>query len=467
MTAITMTIGGEQVAGSSSFDVIDPATGEVFDRAPSCEHAVLDAAFGAARKAAGPWAADEDGRRAALRAAADAVGGARDELAVLISAEQGKPVKASAYEVDQHALWLRAAADLPLAPQTLQDDDRATAELVRRPLGVVAAITPWNYPILLAGWKLGPALVAGNTVVLKPSPYTPLATLRIGELLGGVLPAGVLNVVSGPDPLGSAMTRHPQVDKITFTGSVRTGQAVAAAAASDIKRVTLELGGNDAAIVLDDADPAAIARAIFWGAFTNCGQICAGNKCLYVPDALFGEMVDALAQLANRVRVGPASDERSQIGPVQNAMQFKRVCELTDEAVRQGAKPAAGARTLDRPGYFYAPTVLTDVTEGMRVVDEEQFGPVLPVLRYSTVEEAIKRANATAYGLSGSVWSPDTDRAEAVARRLACGTAFVNDHLTVGPHLPFGGWRHSGLGVENGPWGLEAFTQLQVIYRKR
>jgi acyl-CoA reductase-like NAD-dependent aldehyde dehydrogenase len=178
-------------------------------------------------------------------------------------------------------------------------------------------------------------------------------------------------------------------------------------------------------------------------------------------------MVDALAQLANRVRVGPASDERSQIGPVQNAMQFKRVCELTDEAVRQGAKPAAGARTLDRPGYFYAPTVLTDVTEGMRVVDEEQFGPVLPVLRYSTVDEAIDRANATTYGLSGSVWSPDTDRAEAVARRLRCGTAFVNDHLTVGPHLPFGGWGHSGLGVENGPWGLEAFTQLQVVYRKR
>jgi acyl-CoA reductase-like NAD-dependent aldehyde dehydrogenase len=263
------------------------------------------------------------------------------------------------------------------------------------------------------------------------------------------------------------MTHHPQVDKITFTGSVRTGQAVAAAAAGDIKRVTLELGGNDAAIVLDDADPAAIARAIFWGAFTNCGQICAGIKRLYVPDALFGEMVDALAQLANRVRVGPASDERSQIGPVQNAMQFKRVCELTDEAVRQGAKPAAGARTLDRPGYFYAPTVLTDVTEGMRVVNEEQFGPVLPVLRYSTVEEAIDRANATTYGLSGSVWSPDTDRAEAVARRLRCGTAFVNDHLTVGPHLPFGGWGHSGLGVENGPWGLEAFTQLQVVYRKR
>jgi acyl-CoA reductase-like NAD-dependent aldehyde dehydrogenase len=467
MTAIAMTVGGERVAGTSSFDVIDPATGEVSDRAPVCEPAVLDAAFAAARSAAGPWSADEDGRRAALRTAADAVAGARDELATLLSTEQGKPVKAAAYEVDQHALWLRTAADLSLAPQTLQDDDRAAAELVRRPLGVVAAITPWNYPVLLAGWKLGPALVAGNTVVLKPSPYTPLATLRIGELLSDVLPAGVLNVVSGPDPLGSAMTRHPQVDKITFTGSVATGKAVAAAAADDIKRVTLELGGNDAAIVLEDADPAAIARSIFWGAFTNCGQICAGIKRLFVPGVLFGEMVDALAQLANRVRVGAASDERSQIGPVQNAMQFKRVCELVDEAVRKGAKPAAGAAPLGRSGYFYPPTVLTDVTEGMRVVDEEQFGPVLPVLRYSGLDEAIDRANATTYGLSGSVWSPDTDRAEAVARRLTCGTAFVNDHLTVGPHLPFGGWRHSGLGVENGPWGLDAFTQLQVVYRKR
>ena len=468
MISPSMTVGGRRVKTRASFGVINPATADVFAEAPVCDADLLDEAFATARLAQPAWADDENRRRTVLRAAAEAISTSREELAQLLAAEQGKPVNAATFEVEQHALWLRSAADFPMPGEApLQDDDRALAKLIRRPLGVVAAITPWNYPLLTAGFKLGPALLAGNTVVLKPSPFTPLATLRIGELFNETLPPGVVNVISGPDPLGQSMTMHPEVNKITFTGSVSTGKAVAAAAAEDIKRITLELGGNDAAIVLEDADPAEIARAVFWAAFTNCGQICGGIKRLYVHETLHLEMVEALARLATRVRVGPASDEGNHLGPIQNAMQFERVTGLVAAALADGAKAAAGGAPLGQRGYFYSPTILTDVIEGMAVVDEEQFGPVLPVLSYRQVDDAVARANSTTYGLSGSVWSPDADRAESVARRLECGTALVNDHLTVSPYLPFGGWQHSGLGVENGLMGLESFTQPQVIYRSR
>ena len=248
-----------------------------------------------------------------------------DDLAAILTAEQGKPLKAAAFEVAEMARWLEYSAGLDLPRAVLQDDEQGHAELVHRPLGVVAAITPWNYPLLLAGWKLGPALLAGNTVVLKPSPFTPLSTLALGRILAGVLPPGVLNVVSGGDELGAWMTSHPAVAKISFTGSVPTGKAVAAAAAPDLKRFTLELGGNDAAIVLDDADPAVIERGLFWGAFINNGQICAGIKRIYVPERLHGDVVEALAHRASRVRVGAGTDAGVQLGPIQNRPQFDRV----------------------------------------------------------------------------------------------------------------------------------------------
>jgi acyl-CoA reductase-like NAD-dependent aldehyde dehydrogenase len=349
----------------------------------------------------------------------------------------------------------------------LQDDERGHAELVHRPLGVVAAITPWNYPLLLAGWKLGPALLVGNTVVLKPSPFTPLSTLALGRALAGVLPPGVVSVVSGGDELGAWMTSHPAVAKISFTGSVPTGKAVAAAAAPDLKRFTLELGGNDAAIVLDDADPAVIERGLFWGAFINNGQICAGIKRIYVPERLHGDVVEALAHRASRIRVGPGTDAGVQLGPVQNQQQFDRVAGLVADALARGATAAAGGHPMDRDGYFFAPTILTGVAEGTPIVDEEQFGPAVPVIGYRDLDDAVARANDTRYGLSGSVWSADPDRAAAVAERLECGTAFVNDHLTLQPYMPFGGMKWSGMGVENGPWGLAEFTALQVLYRAR
>jgi acyl-CoA reductase-like NAD-dependent aldehyde dehydrogenase len=315
--------------------------------------------------------------------------------------------------------------------------------------------------------KIAPALAAGNTVVLKPSPFTPLATLRLGELLRPVLPPGVLNVVSGGDALGVRMTGHPAVRKITFTGSVATGKRVAAAAAPDLKRITLELGGNDPAIVLDDADVDAVADGIFWSSFANAGQICSAIKRVYVPRSLHDALVDALADRARKVVVGDGTEKGTRLGPITTRPQFERVCELVEDALARGARAAAGGAPLDRPGNFFAPTVLTGIEDGVRIVDEEQFGPALPVVAYRDLEDAVERANGTHFGLDGSVWSADPERAASVATRLECGTVWINTHLVQGPAQPFGGARWSGIGVENGPWGLAGFYELQTLYRAR
>jgi len=462
-----MTIGGEAAPTEATFDVINPATGAVVAAAPDCGREQLDGAMESAAKAFRDWRLDEGARRDALRAVADVLSSSVDELAPILTAEQGKPLRDARREVAGAAAWCRYFADLDLPREVIQDDARALVEVLRRPLGVVAAITPWNFPVTLASWKLAPALLAGNTVVLKPSPFTPLSSLRLGELLRGVLPPGVLNVVSGGDDLGAWMTGHPVPRKISFTGSVATGKRVAAAAAPDLKRVTLELGGNDPAIVLDDVDPEAVADRLFWAAFANNGQVCSAIKRVYVPEALYGKVVDALADRARAVRVGDGAAEGTELGPVNNRPQFERVAELVDDAVRGGARAVSGGSARPGDGYFFEPTILADVSDGTRIVDEEQFGPALPVIAYRDVDDAVERANATHFGLSGSVWSGDPDRGAEVAARLECGTAWTNTHLVLQPHQPFGGAKWSGVGVENGPWGLLAFTELQVLYRSR
>jgi acyl-CoA reductase-like NAD-dependent aldehyde dehydrogenase len=467
MHEAVMTIGGKPIRTTRTFGVINPATGNVFAEAPDCSKSELDEAMGAAEGAFRTWRSNEEARRAGLYRAAKALTDARAELAALLTAEQGKPLATAASEVDLAAQWLRVSAGLALPREVVQDDATAYAEVVRRPLGVVAAITPWNFPLLLAAWKIGPALIAGNTVILKPSPFTPLTTLNLGALLASQLPPGVLNVVSGGDELGAWMTSHPAVRKISLTGSVATGKAVAAAAAPDLKRVTLELGGNDAAIVLDDANPAVIADGMFWGAFMNCGQVCAAIKRVYVPEALHDDLVEALAERARKVQVGEGTRKGVQLGPVNNRPQYERIKELVNDTFAAGGKAAAGGKPIDGDGYFFEPTILTDVSDGMRIVDEEQFGPVLPIIPYRSLDDAIERANATHFGLCGSVWSSDVDRASEVSRRLECGTAYVNAHIAIAPHLPFGGMKWSGIGVENGQWGLDEFTNLQVLYQSR
>lgn len=460
-----MTIDGELRESPDRFEVINPATGEPFATAPNCSRDVLDEAMRSAERAFDVWRRDAEARRDALRAAAQVLGEAATEIGPLLTTEQGKPLDQAIGEVAGAALWFQYYADLEIENEILQADDTAFVEVVRRPLGVVAAIAPWNFPLLLACWKIAPALRAGNTVIVKPSPFTPLSTLAMVKILNRVLPPGVLNAVSGGNDLGEWMTAHPTPRKVSFTGSIETGKKVAVAAGADLKRITLELGGNDPAIVLDDADPAGVAAKLFWSAFANTGQICVAVKRVYVPDQLHDEVVDALVAHASAVVVGDGADESTQLGPINNRPQFVRVSELVGEALSGGATAPTGGSRIDRPGYFFEPTILTDVAAGDRVVDEEQFGPALPVIRYGDLDDAIAAANSTTYGLGASVWTADPGRGEQVARRLDSGSAWVNTHGALAPNVPFGGLKWSGVGVENGPWGYNAFTDMQVVHR--
>ncbi|WP_225992804.1 aldehyde dehydrogenase family protein [Actinomadura rudentiformis] len=467
MTGFTMTIDGRSAEALGTFDVINPATGEVAEQAPDASREQLDQAMAAAQAAFPEWRRDKEARRKALLAAADLMFARSEEIGRILTLEQGKPLHDATMEVVGAGVWLKYYARLELPREIIQDDGAAFVEVVRRPMGVVAAITPWNYPLLLATWKLAPALLAGNTVVLKPSPYTPLSSLKLGEVLRDVLPPGVFNVVTGGNDLGAWMTAHDVPRKISFTGSVATGKRVAAAAAPDLKRVTLELGGNDPAILLDDADPAVVADKLFGAAFQNNGQVCSAIKRVYVPEGLYGDVVEALAAKARSVKVGNGLEEGVQYGPINNRPQYERVSELVAEALAKGARAAAGGKPIDGPGYFFEPTILADLADGSRIVDEEQFGPALPIVKYTDLDEAVARANGTHFGLSGSVWGADAERAAEVAGRLECGTAWVNTHLALAPNQPFGGFKWSGVGVENGPWGLYGFTELQVIHRSR
>ncbi|MBV8983258.1 MAG: aldehyde dehydrogenase family protein [Acidimicrobiia bacterium] len=462
-----MTIDGQAAPTAATFDVLNPATSEVYAQAPECSKEQLDAAMESAAKAYRDWKSDESFRRDALRQAAGVLMNASAELAPILTSEQGKPIPEATIEFFAAGMWLQYYADLEVPREVIQDDDAAFVEVVRKPLGVVAAITPWNFPVVLASWKIAPALMAGNTMVLKPSPFTPLSTLKVGELLRDVLPPGVFNVVSGGDELGAWMSSHPVPRKISFTGSVATGKKVAASAAPDLKRVTLELGGNDPAILLDDIDPTDVADKVYRQAFANNGQVCSAIKRVYVPEAKYDEVVDALASHAKAAKVGNGMDADTQLGPINNRPQFERVSELVADAIKGGARAVTGGKAMDSPGYFFEPTILADITDGTRIVDEEQFGPALPVIPYRDLDDAVERANATHFGLSGSVWSGDPERAAEVAERLECGTAWVNTHLALAPHQPFGGAKWSGIGVENGPWGLYGFTELQVLHRSK
>jgi acyl-CoA reductase-like NAD-dependent aldehyde dehydrogenase len=464
MDPFMMTIAGEFRSGKgASFPVVNPATGETFARAPECSREDLDMALDSADSALRDWARDESRRRQALVAMADALRTMADELAPLLTAEQGKPLQQAKLEIWAASAVFRHTASLELPVDVIKHEGKSRIEIHRRPLGVVGAIAPWNYPVLIAAAKLAPALLAGNTVVLKPSPYTPLTTLRLGETLRRVFPRGVVNVISGGDGLGAWLTEHPAVRKISFTGSVATGKKVSAAAAADLKRVTLELGGNDPAIVLADVDPAKVGPALFWGAFTNSGQVCTAIKRLYVEEPVFEAVALQLATLAATVKLGNGLDPDVQLGPINNAPQHRRVAELVDDAKARGARVRAGGHPRPGAGYFFEPTILTDVGDETRIVSEEQFGPALPVLPFTRLDDALERANTTHFGLSASVWTSDRDKGAAVAAELECGTAWVNQHIALSSDAPFGGSKWSGIGYENGRWGLDSFCQLQVI----
>jgi acyl-CoA reductase-like NAD-dependent aldehyde dehydrogenase len=469
ITAPGLTIAGRVCGAGTTLPVVDPSTGAPFVEVPAASTAQLDEAVAAANVAFPDWRDTPVGRRQQLvHAIKDRVLAHLDELALLITMEQGKPLAKARGEIQAGLRQVDYFGGLELDPvEVLKDDETGRVEVRRAPLGVVGAITVWNYPFLVAMFKMVPALVAGNVVIIKPSPFTPVVTLRLGEVVQDVLPPGVVQVVAGGDELGRALTEHPGVHKISFTGSVETGKRVMASAAGTVKRVTLELGGNDAGIVLDDADPAAVGADLFWAGFSNGGQVCAALKRLYVPASRFDAICEAVAAEAATVVVGPGLQDGVTAGPVQNAPQLERVRGLTEDAVRRGGDAFFRGEVPDGPGYWFPTTLLRGVAEGVPLVDEEPFGPVLPILTYTDVDDAVARANATDYGLGASVWSPDLDRAAAVGARLVAGSVWVNQHPVVTATVPFGGAKQSGIGVEGSRHGLHGYTDLRVLSVKR
>ncbi|MEV4078670.1 aldehyde dehydrogenase family protein [Nonomuraea fuscirosea] len=460
---VQQTIDGRAALSQESYPVFDPATGAQVTTAPQCSQRQLEEALEAAWRAGATWSRNESLRRSALRDFADALANEADALAAALTGEQGKPLDEARAEITGGIEILRTYAELPLPVDVLATGGPITSEVGRQPCGVVAAIIPWNFPFSIAMSKLGAALLGGNTIVLKPSPFTPVTTLLAGALSRTTLPAGVANFLSGGDNLGAAMARHPATRAVTFTGSVSAGKEVAKVAAADLKRVVLELGGNDAAIVLPDAQPATVAADLCAIAFRNCGQICATIKRLYVHASIHDRLVEELARQANALKVGRGTDAGVQMGPIQNRMQLQRIKDLVAQAVVDGALIAAGGRAWHGPGYFYPPTVIAQATDVMRVVKEEQFGPVLPVLSYENLDDAVARANDSTFGLTSSVWGNDPRTLREVAERLDAGVVNINTHDVQIPGAPFSGRRWSGIGAEGGIHGVLALTDPRVL----
>lgn len=465
MSEFTMTINGKAATSDSSFDVNNPAKGKPFASVPDASAAQVNEAVQLAKLAYKSWSRDENARREVLGKLPDVIRTNQDKLAELLTLEQGKPLSAAKSEINSSIHYIELALEEQLSIDELPVNKHNTSYVTHKPIGVVAGICPWNFPIHTAMLKIIPALIAGNTIIVKPAPTTPVATLYLGELFRSVLPAGVCSVITGKDKakVGELLVEHPDVAKISFTGSVATGKRIAAKAAASLKRVTLELGGNDAAIVLGDVNVKEKAEEIFWGAFANCGQICVATKRLYVHESIYEPMVKALTELANKVKVGNGLNADTQIGPLNNKAQLERVESLVDDAKAHGATIETGGERISGEGYFYKPTIVTGIKEGVRLVDEEQFGPALPVMPFKTESEAIERANNTKMGLGASVWSGDVKKAHKIAEQLEAGTVWVNQIHNGHPNAPFGGFKESGIGRENGKWGLEGMTEIQSI----
>ncbi|MCF8473930.1 MAG: aldehyde dehydrogenase family protein [Emcibacter sp.] len=460
-------IDGQSVPTTNHMDIFNPATGELLGKCPVATKEQLDMAVAAAARAFKTWSmTSNEERKAACHNIGKILEDNADELAKLLTQEQGKPLNGlgSRFELGGCQGWTHYTADLELPVEIAQDNEEGHVELHRKPIGVVGSITPWNWPLMIAVWHVIPAIRTGNTIVIKPSPYTPLSTLRMIELIAASLPKGVLNVVSGHDELGKMMSEHKDIQKIVFTGSCATGEKIMASAAPTLKRLVLELGGNDAGIVLPDVDPKAIAEGLFWGAFINGGQTCSALKRLYVHADVYEDVCAALTEYVKNIPVGNGLDENIIMGPIQNEMQYNKVKGLVDDAVANGARVLLGANPKGGKGYFYPLTLLADVTDGMRIVDEEQFGPALPIIKYHDVEDALARANNSDNGLGGSVWSRDIEKAKALASRLECGSAWINKHGMIQPNVPFGGIKRSGIGVEFGVDGLKEYTTIQAVF---
>ncbi|SJM71744.1 aldehyde dehydrogenase family protein [Gulosibacter sp. 10] len=452
---------------SGGREIFDPATGELVGRAPIATPEDLQGAIDRAEAAQVGWAKRSHAERSEfLNKAADAIEAAAEPLAELLSREQGKPLNGpnARFEVGGCAAWLRANAAFPIEPEVIVDDENVRSEMHYDPIGVVGAISPWNWPMLISIWQWGPSLRMGNTVVSKPASSTTLSVLALAAVMNEALPEDLLIVVPANSKVGAELSRSPKIGKIMFTGSTEVGKIIARDAADTVARLTLELGGNDAGIVLPGTDVSKLAGDIFWGAFINTGQTCAALKRLYVHEDQYEEVVQAVLEVAKGTPMGVGLDENNLLGPLQNKSQYEVVERLVNAAregganIRLGGDPAA-----DQPGYFYPTTIVTDIDNDNPLVAEEQFGPVLPIVKYSDLDQAIEWANGIDEGLGSSVWSNDPEAAVEVAKRLQAGTTWINQHGAIDPRIPFGGAKSSGYGLEFGDAGLKAVAQPHVI----
>lgn len=457
-------INGQFLAGGPELSVLNPATEQPVATIHAATTEEVDQAVTAAKVAFPAWRAlGQEGRKAVLAQIAQITKDNMDDLAALLSQESGKPMPDAMFEIGATAGFFEYHAHVPTDALDPAPIPGSEATAYRAPLGVVAAILPWNFPMALMAFKVPGALLAGNTVVLKPAPTTPLTTLRWGALINEALPKGVLNILADAGDVGPLLSAHKDVNKVSFTGSAATGKQVMKAAADDLKRVTLELGGNDPAIVLADADLDDIITPLFEAGFMNNGQTCSAVKRVYVHKAKHDALVRKLADMANASKVGPATDSDVKFGPLQNKRQFDRVVDLLEDAINTGAIVDAGGEALAGDGYFLRPTVLSGVKDGQRIVDEEQFGPILPVIAFDSLDEVIATINASPFGLGASVWGTDQEAIRAIAEQIETGSVWINKHFPVAPNVPFGGARQSGVGSELGTQGLLEFTQLKVV----
>lgn len=446
--------------------VHDPATGEFIGNTADSTTNDVDAAVARATQAQKSWGSLTHAERAGyLHKAADAVKASAEALAEILAREVGKPLNGpnARFEAGACEAWLRANADFEIEDEVLVDDESGKAVLSYVPIGVVGAIGPWNWPMMISVWQLAPSLRMGNTVVMKPSEHTPLSVQALVRVINQALPADVLQAVPGDGEVGQAVSGHPDIDKIMFTGSTQTGQAIMRSAAADMKRVTLELGGNDAGIVLDDINVEEMAQDIFWGAFINTGQTCAALKRLYVPASIYDDVVNALAKIASETPMGQGMSEENVLGPLQNEAQQSIVADLVEKARAGGANIVTGGNPeSDQPGYFYPATIVSEIDQDNPLVQIEQFGPALPIIKYDDLDQAIEWANELEVGLGSSVWSADEEKAREVANRLIAGTTWINKHGAVDPRIPFGGVKKSGMGLEFGVDGLKQVALPKV-----